>query len=310
MRTRVLISGGAGFVGSSLVERLVAENYKVIIVDDLSNGRIENLRNVFDKITFIGRDVSTPFYKEFPKTVKADIIYHLSCFPRSMSFDNPVRDVEVNVIGMVNILELARMNDSRVIFSSNSGIYNTTEIPINEETPDHPTAPYDLDKLMAEEYMCLYSEAYGIEGVTFRFATVFGPRQRTSPDWKPVVIEFIDKLSKGIAPTIYWSGDQSRDFIYVEDVVDGLMAALDTEKGLGETMILGSGVETSIMELYELVSEVLGVDIEPLRGPKALGDIARMRYDCAKAERLLGWTAGTSLAEGIRKTVDWYSKNG
>jgi len=303
MNMRILCTGSAGFIGSNLVDRLVGEAHKVIVIDDLSNGRIENLDAVRDKITFLGRDVSRPFYKEFPKTTDCDLIYHLSCFPRSMSFDNPVRDVEVNVIGMINVLERARLSDARVIFSSNSGIYETEYLPINEEIRDHPTAPYDLDKLMAEKYLELYRETYGIDYVTFRFATVFGPRQRTSPDWKPVVIEFIDKLSRGIAPTIYWDGLQTRDFIFVDDIVDGLVLAKDSEEALGETMILGSGVETSIRELYDIICKVLRVDIEPEWGSKALGDIARMLYDCRKAERILGWQAKTSLEEGIMKTV-------
>jgi UDP-glucose 4-epimerase len=218
---RVLISGGAGFIGSHLVDSLVAEGNKVTIIDDLSNGTLNNLSKVRERYTFLRRDVSTPFYKEFPKSTNSDVIFHLACFPRSMSFEKPTRDVEVNVNGMVNILELARKTGAKVIFSSNSGIYDTSKIPINEEVEDTPKTPYDLNKLTAERYLKLYHETYGVPYTIFRFATVYGPRQRTSPEWKPVVIEFIDKLSKGQSPTIYWDGEQTRDFINVRDIKEG-----------------------------------------------------------------------------------------
>ena len=282
-----------------MVDRLVTEGHKVIIFDDMSNGLLENLYPVFRKISLFNRDISKPFYKEFPIATKSDVIYHLACFPRSMSYLDPIRDAEVNILGMINVLELARKTGAKVIFSSNSGIYDTSKLPINEDAIDTPKAPYDLTKLVAEKYLSLYNEAYGVEYTILRFATVYGPRQRLAEDWKPVIVEFIDKLSKGIAPTIYWDGLQTRDFVYVDDIVDALILAKDSEEALGEKIILGSGVETSINDVYEKVSDLLGVDIEPLRGPKALGDIARMRYDCAKAERILGWKAKISLDEGI-----------
>jgi len=296
---RICVSGGAGFIGSPLVDRLVSEGYKVTVVDDLSNGSISNLSRVQQKITFLRRDVSLPFYNEFPKSTNADTIFHLACFPRSMSFENPTRDVEVNINGMVNVLELARKTGAKVIFSSNSGIYDTSKLPINEGAEDTPKTPYDLNKLTAERYLKLYHETYGVPYTIFRFATVYGPRQKTSPKWKPVVIEFIDKLSKGQAPTIYWDGEQTRDFINVRDIVNALVLAKDSRKSNGETMILGSGVETSINQLYKAVCNQLGVDLEPKRGPQALGDIAQMRYDCSLAHRILGWKPQVSLKEGI-----------
>lgn len=300
---RICVSGGAGFIGSHLVERLVSKGNKVIVVDDLSNGTINNLSQVQQKITFLRRDVSIPFYKEFPQSTKADTIFHLACFPRSMSFENPTRDVEVNINGMVNVLELARKTGAKVIFSSNSGIYDTSKLPINEEAEDTPKTPYDLNKLTSERYLKLYNETYGVPYTIFRFATVYGPRQKTSPEWKPVVIEFIDKLSKGETPTIFWDGEQTRDFINVGDIVNALVLAIDSEKSNGETMILGSGKETSINQLYKIICTQLGVNIEPERGPKALGDIARMRYDCSKAHRILGWKPRISLEEGVAKLV-------
>jgi len=306
---KILVTGGAGFIGSHLVDRLVHDGHEITIVDDLSNGNLENIEKSLDHTTFLKRDISVPFTEAESENISADVIYHLACFPRSQSFANPTRDVEVNVNGMVNALELAQRHKAKVIFSSNSGIYDTSKIPINEEAEDKPKTPYDLNKLTAERYMKLYEEAYGVEHVIFRFATVYGPRQRVSPEWKPVVIEFMDKLSKGVAPVIYWDGEQTRDFIFVSDLVDALVRAMDSEDVIGETLILGSGAETSINQLYKSVSDHLGVDIPPKRGPMALGDIRRMRYDCTKANRILGWKAKTSLDEGVSEILKFMKKS-
>jgi len=300
---KILVTGGAGFIGSHLVDRLVDDGHEVLVIDDLSNGRLANLERSLQGTTFLERDISIPFNEDEFSDIAADVIYHLACFPRSQSFANPTRDVEVNVNGMVNVLELARRSMARVIFSSNSGIYDTSRIPIDEEAEDTPKTPYDLNKLTAERYLRLYHEAYGVEYAIFRFATVYGPRQRTSPDWKPVVIEFIDKLSKGQAPTIYWDGDQTRDFINVKDIVRALVLAIDSEGAAGETMILGSGVETSINTLYEAVCNQLGVDVEPKRGPKTRGDIRRMRYDCTKARNILGWKPEVTIDQGVSELL-------
>ena len=298
---KILVTGGAGFIGSHLVERLVELGCEVTVLDNLSNGSLTNLKNVIGKIKFIREDVSRKHWTCPPP--RYDTIYHLACFPRSMSFQNPQRDVEVNVIGIVNVLEAAKRNKAKVIFSSNSGIYDTSNLPINEETPDNPKTPYDLDKLQSEKYLKLYYATYGVPFVIFRFATVYGERQKVSEEWKPVVMEFITKLMNKEPPTIYWDGEQTRDFIYVDDIVDALVLALENEDAIGETMILGTGKETSINRLYQIISETLNVNVEPLRKPKVLGDIKRMRYDCSKARKILGWEAKTTLKEGVNKIV-------
>lgn len=305
---KVLVTGGAGFVGSHLVDSLLAGGHEVTIIDDLSNGNLENIAAVRDQVTFIQQDITeapdTWFTGEAPAF---DVIYNLACWPRSRSFSDPKRDVEVNVIGMVHAIQLALKSNARVIFSSNSGIYDTTNIPISEATGDDPKTPYDLDKLTAEEFLKIYGKAFDLDYVIFRFATVYGPRQRTTEEWKPVVVEFIDKLKKGVAPSITWDGNQTRDFIFVKDLVRALVAALDSKEAYRETMILGTGVETSMNDLYDSVSRQLGVDIEPVRTPKVLGDIARMRYDCAKAESILGWKASTPLDDGVASIIEFMS---
>lgn len=303
---KVLVTGGAGFVGSHLTDALLAAGHEVTVIDDLSNGSLDNLAGVMDRIAFIQKDITTPPDTWFEGAAPAfDAIYNLACWPRSRSFTDPKRDVEINVIGMVHAILLALKSDARVLFSSNSGIYDTSRIPIDESTSDNPKTPYDLDKLTAEEFLKLYGKAFDLDYVIFRFATVYGPRQRTTEEWKPVVVEFIDKLKKGIAPQITWDGNQTRDFIFVKDLVRALVLALDSKDAYRETMILGTGVETSMNDLYDAVSDQLDVHLEPVRTPMVLGDIARMRYDCAKAERILGWRASTPLAEGVKEIIDF-----
>ena len=291
----ICVLGGSGFIGSHLVERLVSEGDNVTVLDDLSNSTLDNLFCVKDKINFIKRDVSNPNYADDLDLF--DVIYYLPCWPRSLSFSNPIRDIEVNLIGMVNTIRHAKKNNAKIIFSSNSGIYDTSKIPITEKTRDTPKTPYDLNKLTSEKYLKLYD----LPHVIFRFATIYGPRQKTSDRWKPVIIEFIDKLSRGEPPTIFWDGEQTRDFIYVDDLVEALVTAKDNEDAVGETIILGSGTETSINEIYETICNELEVKIEANRGPKAEGDIRRMCYNCRKAEKTLGWKAETSLRDGINK---------
>lgn len=289
---RVLITGGAGFIGSHLAEALVGEEHDVTVLDDLSNGSIKNLMPIHGHYKFIHADIA----KEGTITKDYDTIFHLACWPRSRSFSNPLRDVEVNVNGMVNVLETARRSDSKVIFSSNSGIYDTYKLPITEDSQDNPKTPYDLNKLTAERYLELYYKTYGVNYTIFRFATVYGPRQTISEEWKPVVMEFIDKLSQGLPPTIYWDGKQTRDFIYVDDVVKNLVSALQwTLKG---PIILATGKETSINELYDIISRKLNVFIQPRRAPMVLGDIPRMQYQD-------NGLAQISVETGIERILDW-----
>ncbi len=303
---RVLVTGGAGFIGSHLVERLVNLEHKVTVVDDLSNGDLCNLHRVKSEIEFFRNDVSTPCETWFEaRKAFFDAIFHLACFPRSRSFERPARDVEVNVISTVNVIQLALQCQARVIFSSNSGIYDTSKLPIDESASDSPKTPYDLDKLQSERFLELYRKTFSLDYVVFRFATVYGPRQRVSEEWKPVIMEFITKLKAGQAPIIYWDGEQTRDFIYVDDLLQALISSMGNNKAIGERMILGSGVETSINEIYRTISAQLGVDIEPIHERRQLGDIARMRYSCGKAEQILGWKARTPLSEGISRIISF-----
>jgi UDP-glucose 4-epimerase len=220
----------------------------------------------------------------------------------------------------VNNLQLIShwKHDCRLIFASNSGIYDTSALQhsgesISEQTPDNPKTPYDLDKLSSERYLKMYQNlcferqrAWRFSYVIFRFATVYGDRQRTSDEWKPVIAEFIDKVGKGQRPTIYWDGDQTRDFVMVDDIVDALMLAKNpsVEVRDGKPIILGTGRETSINDVFGTVCGIFDRDIIPEHMPANVGDIARMKYDCTRAYKILGWRANTSLENGIKTMIE------
>ncbi|MEA3560149.1 MAG: GDP-mannose 4,6-dehydratase [Candidatus Omnitrophota bacterium] len=307
---KILITGGAGFVGSHLTEELMKDDKQVVIVDDFSNGRMENLESVKEKIDIITGDISISFpeFKELLKDYKFEKIFHLACHPRSLSLSNPFRDLEVNAKGTLNVLELARSNSCKVIFTSNSGIYGDPEyLPIDEKHPDKPTTPYDANKLVAEYYMKIYHKIYGLPVAMCRLATVYGERQRTKPDWKPVIAEFAQKILKNETPTICWDGQQTRDLIYVKDVVQGLIKASNSETK-DEVFILGTNVETSINEIYEVICKILNEEIEPKREKKIDGDIRKMKLSYKKAKETFGFEPKYSVEQGTEYYINWLQK--
>lgn len=298
---QVLITGGAGFVGSHLAQKLSEMGFDLIIVDNLSNGSLKNLEGIKHK--FFRMDISKK--NVFDKFDNLDVIFHLACHPRSLSFQNPWKDLSVNVRGIINILEYAKKlrPPPKIIFSSNSGIYGTPQkLPIDESMPDQPSTPYDVDKLAAEYFLKIYSEAYNIPITIFRFATVYGSRQRVSKKWKPVIAEFVTKMLKGIPPTIEGDGNQTRDFIHVSDVVDALVKSMNIYTGKSP-LILSSNSETSINQLFTIISKIIGFELLPKKAPAKVGDVRRMWYDNSRAKKILNWAPKISLREGIEKDV-------
>lgn len=307
IKYQILITGGAGFVGSHLAEELVKKGKDVVIIDDFSNGRIENLDNVKDEIDLIRADISIDFkgLKEIFRNHRFEKIFNLACHPRSLSLKDPFRDLEVNARGTLNILELARINNSKVIFTSNSGIYGDPKyLPIDEKHPDNPTTPYDANKLVAEYYLKVYTNIHNLPIAICRLATVYGERQQAKPGWKPVIAEFTQNIIKGIPSTIYWDGEQTRDLIYVKDVVQGLIKASESDTK-DQVFILGTDTETSINEIYAIVCKTLGKNIEPEKGPKASGDIRKMKLSYLKAKEFFGFQPEYNIKQGIKNYIDW-----
>lgn len=305
--SEILVTGGAGFVGSHLVDRLVELGHKVTVVDNFSTGKRRNLAKSESKIRIVDADISGN-YEALVSTLKDSFsaIFHLACHPRQHCFKDPWRDLDVNVKSTISILELARRNNAKVIYSSNSGIYGVGEgrLPIDETFPDAPTTPYDIHKLASEHEIQVYSKTYGIPATIFRFATVYGPRQMPTPNWKPVIAEFTYRLLRGESPEIWGDGESTRDFIYVSDVVDAMISAMSVETGI-QPIILSTNHEVSINTLYSMVNAVIGVKIKPNYSEAKPGEIRRMLLDNSRAKKILGWTPKVDVDNGLRKVVEW-----
>lgn len=309
----ILITGGAGFVGSHLAETLIEKGNKIIIIDDFSNGRMENLENIKQDIILIKHDISKdkPLDDVVSEKFKEKIggIFHLACFPRSLSFAQPQRDVDVNSKGMINVLELAKKHLCKVVFTSNSGISGEPDyLPIDEKQSAKPSTPYDANKLVSEYYCKMYSKEFNIPVGIVRFATVYGERQQSKPEWKPVIAEFISKILKGEPPTINGDGSQTRDFIYVLDAVQGVIKAFESDNTGTDFYILSTNTETSIRQIFDTVLKVTGKNIEPKKGETYPGDINRMKLSYDKAKKTFGYEPKYSLEQGVKRYIDWYKK--
>lgn len=303
---KLLVTGGAGFIGSHLTEKL-AESNQVIVVDNLSNGSMSNLRSVRRRIKFIKHDVSKESVVR--RIGRVDGIFHLACHPRSFSFNKPTRDVDVNLRATMNMLELARRSDARIVFTSNSGIYgDPTYLPMDEKHPISCKTPYDVNKYASELQMLACHDYYSLGTVACRLATVYGPRQRVNEKlgWRPVVASFVQRLMKNRRPTVFGDGEQTRDLIYVKDVVRGLAMAFDSQKTSGEAFNLGTGIETSINSLLKVIADTLAVSVEHDSGPPSVGELRRMCLSITKAREVFGFGIKYPLAPSIREYVDWY----
>lgn len=300
---RAIVTGGAGFIGSHLVERLVARGDDVHVVDDLSTGKREH---VPAGATLHVRDVREPL-DDLAALVRPDAIAHLAAQADvRVSVAEPARDAAINVVGTVNALEAARTVGARVVFASTGGaIYGELARPAREDDPRLPLSPYGTAKLAGEEYVASFSRLYGTAHVSLRFGNVYGPRQDPHGEAGVVAI-FLGRLRDGEPCRIFGDGAQTRDYVFVGDVVRALTAALDGEAG--GTFNIGTGTETSVLELYEACRAVAESDARPVHGAARAGELARSVLDPELAGRTLGFRATTSLAEGLDLTWAWLTR--
>ena len=293
---RAVVTGGAGFIGSNLVDALLARGDEVVVIDDLSTGKRYNVADAarLVEVDIRGADMAETF-------ADADACFHLAAqadVPTSVR--RPDFDAEVNVIGSIRVLQAAGDRTPVVFVSTGGAIYGECERPAREDDPRRPLSPYGVAKLAAEEYLAAWNRLYSTRHTVLRLANVYGPRQEAGLEGGVVAI-FLDAMAAGAESTIYGDGGQTRDFVHVDDVVRALLAA----PGQGGVYNIGSGVETSVGVLHERCRAVTGDDRPPRQAPPREGDVLRSILDVSLAERELGWRPEVSLDEGLRRTWDW-----
>ncbi len=297
----MLVTGGAGFIGSNIVDRLVAEGHRVAIVDDLSAGRTQNVNA---KATLHRMSVGSDGLKAIFQQEQPEYVYHLAAQASvSASVREPARDATTNVLGMINLLECARQSGvKKIIYSSTGGaLYGEPErIPCDESHPIRPLSPYGLSKYVGEQYVQLYRRLHGLQYTILRYANVYGPRQ--DPHGEAGVVAIFTRLMlDGKQPAINGTGEQTRDFVFVGDVVDANMRAMD--RGEGQAFNIGTGVCTSVNEVFESLKRATGFSQEAVHRPGLPGEVMNISLECSKARRELGWEPKIGLDEGLRLTV-------
>jgi UDP-glucose 4-epimerase len=294
---RAVVTGGAGFIGSNLVDALVARGDEVVVVDDLSTGKRENLNG---SARLVELDIRAGLADLFAEA-EPEVCFHLAAqadVPTSVQ--RPDFDAEVNVVGSVRVLQAAG-SSTAVVFSSTGGaIYGECERPAREDDPRRPLSPYGVAKLAGEEYLAAWNRLHGTRHTTLRFANVYGPRQEAGLEGGVVAI-FLEAMAEGRETAIYGDGTQTRDFVHVDDVVDALLAA----PGSGGVFNVGSGVETSVAELHAQCRSVAGDDRPPRLEPPREGDVLHSVLDVSLIEQRLGWHPRVPLGDGLRRTWDW-----
>jgi UDP-glucose 4-epimerase len=311
MAKKALVTGGAGFIGSTLVDRLLAEDWAVDVVDDLSAGSLANLADARrldgHRFSFYRFDVQAPGLREVLLRAKPDVVFHLAAqMDVRVSVANPILDAKINILGSLNVLEGCRdAGVSKVVFASSGGtIYGMPdEIPTRESAPQVPESPYGVAKKAVGDYLHFYREVHGLESTALALANVYGPRQDPHGEAGVVAI-FAGKLLSGETPVIFGDGAQTRDFVFVDDVVDAFVRASD--RGGGLLLNIGTGTETSVVELYEAMARLVKRKGEPRHEPARLGELARSALDPGRAEMHLGWKPWTALDEGLTRTLSHF----
>jgi len=307
---RALVTGGAGFIGSTLVDRLLRDGHEVVVVDDLRRGRRENLAaaEAAGRMRLVELDVASPQLHELLAEVKPEAVFHLAAqIDVRVSVADPLLDVHQNVVGTVNLAEAARKAGVRkVLFASSGGsIYGTPdELPVSEAVPINPKSPYAASKVAGEVYLNTFRQLYGMDCTHLALANVYGPRQDPHGEAGVVAI-FAQRLLNGESTKVFGDGGNTRDYVFVEDVVAAFVAA-SGDKGGGQRFNIGTGVQTSDRELHTLVAKAAGAADAPELAPARLGDLRASALDNAAAQRELGWRPEVDIAEGVRRTVDYF----
>lgn len=303
---RVLVTGGAGFIGSHLARRLLSDGHEVRVLDNLYTGRRENLEDIAGEIDLIVDDI-----RDLERTRRAgqgcEAVFHLAAVPSvQRSIADPITTHEANATGTLNVLVAAReAGVRRVVFASSSSIYGAAkELPKRESTGPLPISPYAISKLAGENYCHSFFEIFGLETVALRYFNVFGPRQDPDSEYAAVVPKFIRAFRDGQAPTIFGDGEQSRDFTYIGNVVDANVAALAKPAVAGRVYNVACGERTTLNQLAALLREQTGATVEAVHGPPRAGEVRHSHADISRARRELGYEPTIGLADGLGRTIE------
>ncbi len=304
-----LVTGGAGFIGSNLVRRLLADGHQVRVLDDLSTGKLANLAPVSDQLTFIEGDVAEEATAN-AAVAGVDGVFHqaaLAAVPRSLV--NPIGTYRVNTTGTLNILEACRAaGGPRVVYAASSSAYGNLEVDRKREDllPD-PCSPYAAQKLAGEIFCKVYTETMGVSAIALRYFNVFGPGQSPDSAYAAVIPAFIARMRVGSSPVIFGDGLQSRDFTFVEDVVSANIAAMNApDEACGQTYNVACGQRITLIDLVERLNTILGTDLAPEFQPERAGDVRHSMADIGRIAENLAWSPVVSLEAGLRQTVAWH----
>jgi UDP-glucose 4-epimerase len=308
---KCLVTGGAGFIGSNLVQKLLDRGDNVRILDNFATGKRQNVTGFGDRVEVIEGDIRS--YHIVREAVDGiDVIFHEAALPSvPRSIKDPITTHEVGVNGTLNVLQSARdCNVKRVIFASSSSIYgNNPVLPKHEGLTPAPLSPYAVSKLTCEHYLQVFFQLYGLETVTLRYFNVFGPRQDPSSQYSAVIPKFIALMRNGERPTIYGNGEQSRDFTYVDNVVHANLLAATVETGVaGGVFNAACHDQITLNDLVHSLNQAIGTSIEPMHTEPRLGDIQHSFAAIDKFKEATGYEPLVSFTEGIKRTVEWYSR--
>jgi len=298
---KVLVTGGAGFIGSHLVDRLIKEGHDVVVVDNLSTGKRKNINKEanFYKTDILGSRIGRIIHSEKPRLV----CHYAAQMDVRKSVEDPIFDAKANILGLLNLLEASVKNGvQRIVFASSGGaIYGESDSPATEEYPTRPVSPYGVSKLASEHYLYYYQKNSGLEYSVLRFANVYGPRQNPHGEAGVVAI-FTKKLLDGEQPIINGNGMQTRDYVFVEDVIDANMAVINST--MNGTFNVGTCRETTVNELFATLVEQTGSQAKSFHGMEKKGEQRRSCISSGKLTRMLGWEPRVGLKEGLVKTVE------
>lgn len=305
---QVLVTGGAGFIGSHLVDRLLAQGARVRVLDNFSSGRRENLRTALPHVELLEGDL-----RDVDAVRRAvagvEVVFHQGAVPSvPQSVSDPETTHAVNITGTLNILQAARAAGvRRVVVASSAAVYGDSPVvPKVETMAAEPRSPYGLSKLATEQYACIFAGLYAIEAVALRYFNVFGPRQDPGSHYSGVIARFCDAALRGEPCTVFGDGLQSRDFVSVDDVVQANLLAADAPAANGQFMNIACGTQTTLLELLELLGELAGTPVPVSHGPPRAGDVRYSLASIDKARQLLGYAPRVTFREGLARTMAWY----